>query len=195
MQSCSSSNQSNNANQLISEFSYRLHVDNELILKAQTLFEEYTKKSLKIPSPYLHVIAIYNSLKQQSSFRSLEDIANVSGIKSNLLWKYLKRVPQTRNFQTEEKCEYVLSSLDLPFRDIKTILEILKKIPCYNFSEKTLIVTIAYSYLNFKSKKVTIKDISVSANVSEASVNRCLKHLKARKWTIMQAFESSKEEV
>ena len=134
----------------------------------------------------LIVMAIYQTLIELDIPRPMSHLCQDAGVAPKYVWYWIKLYNKNKNNEHKETIlkpssmsEYFLKPLNLSYKNIKEINELVEKNDILSYAPKTILASCAYMFLRKNNKQnLSVKNLAKILGVSVMSVYRCVAALK-----------------
>ena len=131
-------------------------------------------------------MTIYFTLIELDIPRPMSHLCQDAGIVPKYVWYWIKLYHKTRDqehkaiiLQPTSMSEYFLKPLNLSYKDVQKINNLVEINDILTFAPKTLLAACAYTFLRKNNKQnLSVKNLAKCLGVSAMSVYRCKKALK-----------------
>ena len=158
------------------------NVKRNILLKWQNFESEMNGKHGCLESSVL--MCIYTALIESKVPRPLNHLCALTNVNMNKVRPYLK--DKDSFYRPNLMCEYFLHSLNLSYKDVEEIKEMVKLLENkFVFSQKTLIASCAYIFLRKSKhdshKRITKSQLAKQLGISAMAIYRCIKKINHQK--------------
>ena len=134
----------------------------------------------------LIVMAIYQTLIELNIPRPMSHLCQDAGVAPKYVWYWIKLYNKNKTNEHKETIlkpssmsEYFLKPLNLSYKNIKEINELVEKNDILSYAPKTILASCAYMFLRKNNKQnLSVKKLAKILGVSVMSVYRCVAALK-----------------
>lgn len=144
------------------------------------IIEKYTflKHASSISDSFLFAAAIFSTLNQEISHKSIKEICYYANITPKRFWKVIKPLKLDYSFEATNMTRCLLQTYKFNHREIEEINIFVEKLKSTNFSPKTIIAVACYLHLKKKKGKTSVSKVAKKLNCSPMSIYRCLNKLR-----------------
>lgn len=127
----------------------------------------------------LACFAIYATLTEASTPRTLREIECLSGVSISKMWRIEKKQKETVLDNSENFVERICETLMLPYKDMRNIRSIVAQVSGVAACRGgTIIAAIIWLYVNDKiCSCASLQDICAACNVTSSSVRKVIKKI------------------
>ena len=154
------------------------NVKRNILLKWQNFESKMNGKHACLESSVL--MCIYTALIESKVPRPLNHLCALTNVNMSKVRLYLK--DKDSFYRPNLMCEYFLHSLNLSYKDVEEIKEMVKLLENkFVFSQKTLIASCAYIFLRKSKhdshKRITKSQLAKQLGISAMAIYRCVKKI------------------